>query len=138
MARKSNCWSQYDSLWLLNNYITILLLRITIWRGLNSLGIITNMRAELLAIYHGLRIALDFRDFRMELKSNLLEAQNLIKHGDTSTHEFGVIFEDIMHFLSCKASINISHILCETNNCVDLLAKIDSRDNTQLYILQKH
>lgn len=101
----------------------------------SSLHITMNMQAELSTIYHGLMIALNFKDSRIKLESNSLEAMNIIKHGDTFTHEYGVIFEDIKHLFSYKPSVlSISHILREANKYVDLLTKMDSQGYSDMHL----
>lgn len=51
-----------------------------------SLGISTNMHANLAAIYQGLKIAANLGE---------VKAMCLIKGGDSSTHVFGALLEDI-------------------------------------------
>lgn len=68
---------------------------LTIW----YLNVSTNMHAEL-AICQGLKMVVQLGDANVEFEFDLLEAINLIRNRYVSTHEFGVIIEDIEPILA--------------------------------------
>lgn len=55
------------------------------------INITTSTHAELVAILQGLLTVADMGEMAFVLEINSLEAVNLIKDGDSSTHEFSVI-----------------------------------------------
>lgn len=52
------------------------------------INITTNMQVELTIICQGLKMVVKMEIERIELESNSLKAFNLIRYGDTFTHEF--------------------------------------------------
>lgn len=91
-------------------------------------GISANMHTKLEAIHPSLLIAMELGDIKFEFESNSLETANLIKVGDTSTHEFETIISDIRHMLATRPSIVVRHVFRETNSCAYTLAKMGARD----------
>lgn len=70
-----------------------------------------------------------------ELEIDSLETVNLIRNGDTSTHVFAILIEDIRQILANRSTCKISHILNEANNCTDSLAKMGALNAAHFCIL---
>lgn len=58
-------------------------------------------------------ILVNSEDVVVELEFQSLETVNLIKDEDISSHEFGVIIEDIRQILTTKLTIKIRHVFQE-------------------------
>lgn len=96
------------------------------------------MLIKLETIRQGLLIAMELGDMKLEFELDSLETVNLIKAGDTLTHEFETTINDIRHILDTRLLIVIRHVLREANSCADTLFKISAPGMTRLNIWETH
>lgn len=70
-----------------------------------QISITTNMHVELVVNCQGLLTSLELGAGSFKLETDSLEAVNLIKIEDNSTHEYGIIIKDIRHIFLMKPTI---------------------------------
>lgn len=83
--------------------------------GISSyLGIMSNIIVELGAIHQGMIMTNELGDIIVVLESNSIETMNLIKSGDMSTHQYGVVVEDIRRVLDQKPNLSTAILVLLT------------------------
>lgn len=99
-------------------------------------GISDVLKAELLGIYNGLKLAWDRGYRHLTCYTDSLIAKNLIvEHSDTY-HIYATIIQDIRDLLDLPWRTELLHILREGNQCADHLAKMGAGDDANLRIFE--
>jgi len=89
--------------------------------------------AELTAIYHGLRMAIDMGIYDLACYSDSLLSINLIKGDTPHYHIYVVLVQDIKDMLASN-NFSMHHTLREGNQSADFLAKMSSASDVGFVI----
>ncbi|CAJ2632330.1 unnamed protein product [Trifolium pratense] len=98
------------------------------------LGLKDNTFAELMAIYHGLKIARDLGFSSILCYSDSQTVLDLILKGHSIYHCYAVVITNIQDMLKLNWDITLSHSLREGNFSADWLAKLGSANDTKIKI----
>lgn len=90
--------------------------------------------AELLGIYNGLKLVWERRHRKVLYYIDSLNAKILIFEHDTTYHRYASILQDIRDLMSLPWAIDLCHSLREGNQCADILAKIGASSDNHLQI----
>lgn len=92
------------------------------------------LKAELLAILNGLKLAWE-RGFKvLYCYTDLMHALSLIKEQQGEFHRHATIIQDIRDLLAFPWKVEMHHTLREGNQCADFFAKLGASDTTKLRI----
>lgn len=103
--------------------------------GLNGhIGHSVILKAELLAILNGLKLAWE-RGFKvLYCYTDLMHALSLIKEQQGEFHRHATIIQDIRDLLAFPWKVEMHHTLREGNQCADFFAKLGASDTAKLRI----
>lgn len=90
------------------------------------------LHLELLAVYHGLRLAWERGARRVECQSDSLDAVTLVHSIPCSTHVYASLVWDIKDLLGRDWRVELYHTLREGNACADFLAKFGAHQSHDL------
>lgn len=104
------------------------------WLGgfYGSLGITTNMKAELYAICQGLITAWDLGYRNVLVETDSLEAVHLIEEANSEHDAYGSLLADIRFLMQRNWSLNLIHSRREDSACADILSKLGAEQH-ELY-----
>jgi hypothetical protein len=88
--------------------------------------------AEIMAIWHGLKLCWESGYRKVLCCSDTLLAVNLIKQGVATHHRFANEVHSIRQMLDNDWEVVISHTLREGNACADVLAKMGAISNSPM------
>jgi len=89
--------------------------------------------AELTAIYHGLRMAIDMGIDDLACYSDSLLSINLIKGDTPHYHVYAVLIKNIKDILATN-NFTVYHTLREGNQSADFMAKLGAASNANFFI----
>jgi ribonuclease HI len=98
------------------------------------LGISNNTYAELMAIYQGLNLALNYGCSYICCYSDSRTAIDLISKPLNRFHFYAPVIANIKELLNLDWEVSLSHTLNEGNACADFLAKFGSSNDIKLKI----
>lgn len=87
------------------------------------LGGCTIITAELLAIFQGIKLALDNGYNQIIIESDSKEAVDYLRRGIITSCAFSTLLSDIFRLMSVMEDIKIVHVYREANKVADALAK---------------
>src|ERR1044072_2929243 len=90
---------------------------------------------ELMAIYHGLRLAWEHGFRKVLCLTDSLLSVSLIQTQLSQFHEYAVIVGNIKALLRREWEVRLCHTLREGNMCADFLAKAGARQDHSLEVL---
>jgi ribonuclease HI len=93
-----------------------------------NIGFSNILRAELLAVYHGLVLAWELQIRKLCCYSDSKTAINLITESVNKWYHYAAIFYNIKDILARDWRITISHTLRDGYACADYLAKFEARN----------
>lgn len=88
------------------------------------------LHMELLAMFHGLRIAWDRGARVVECQSDSLEAVTLVNYFPPSRHLYASLIWDIKDLLARVWLVEVIHTLREGNSCADFLVKFGASQDS--------
>ncbi|KAK2358414.1 hypothetical protein QL285_095601 [Trifolium repens] len=91
--------------------------------------------SELMALYHGLRLAWELNIKELICYSDSGTAINLITEPVDEWHHYAAILLNIKDILARDWRVKITHTLREGNACTDFLAKFGAHNNEALSIM---
>jgi ribonuclease HI len=100
-----------------------------------NIGVSNIMLAELLALYHGLRLAWELNIKDLLCYSNYGTAITLLTEPVDEWHHYAAILLNIKDILARDWRVKVTHTLREGNACADFLAKLGARNDAALSIL---
>jgi len=108
------------------------------WLGgfFGSLGLATNVKAELFAICQGLITAWDLGYRTVLVESDSLEAINLIE-ANIEDCAYGGLLADIRSLMQRNWSLDLIHSLRQDNACADILSKLGAEQH-EVYCFLAH
>jgi len=109
------------------------------WLGgfYGSLGLATNVRAELYAICQGLIAAWDLGYRTMLVETDSLEAINLIKEANIEDCAYSGLLADIRSLMQRNWSLDLIHSLRQDNACANMLSKLGAEQH-EVYCFLAH
>jgi len=97
------------------------------------LGGCTIITAELLAIFHGIKLALDKGYNRIIIVSDSKEAVDYLRRGTITFGAFSTLLFDIFRLMLVMEAIKIVHVYREANKVADALAKWGLNQDTSIH-----
>ncbi|KAK8473414.1 hypothetical protein PHAVU_001G128200 [Phaseolus vulgaris] len=109
------------------------------WLGgfYGSLGLATNVKADLFAICQGLITAWDLGYRTVLVETDSLEAINLIKEANIEDCAYGDLLADIRSLMQRNWSLDLIHSLRQDNACADILSKLGAEQH-EVYCFLAH
>lgn len=101
------------------------------------IGEASNLLAELLAIYNGLRLGWQQGWRNVVCESDSLKAVDLNKKADLNFHSYAGVIWDIRVLLHQDWQVEIVHILREANHVADFLTKMGAKSNHHCQVLSQ-
>jgi ribonuclease HI len=98
------------------------------------LGIANNTFAELMALYHGLKIAREAGNNRLFCYSDSKTVLDLLSTDMNSFHCYAATIANIQDLLKLEWDVSVRHSLREGNFCADFLATLGSANEAKLSI----
>lgn len=92
------------------------------------------LKAELLGIFHGMRITWDRGYRNLTCFTDSLNAKILIQEQDINFHRYAAIIQDIRELMNLPWWVELKHTLREGNQCADQLAKRGAYSGEKLQI----
>jgi len=95
----------------------------------------TNMHTKLFTIYHGLHLVWEANISLLICESDSLMVIYLTHQDSAKFHRYGALITKIRAFMSCPWILKFKHTYCEGNACTDSLAKLGSKSQPLLVLL---
>lgn len=94
------------------------------------------LKAELLGIYNGLKLAWGRGITKLLCYTDSLHAKILLTEKSETYHRYASIVQDIRDLLNLPWQADLVHVLREGNQSADHLAKLGAASNVQLQIFE--
>ncbi|KAL4396472.1 hypothetical protein AHAS_Ahas01G0095300 [Arachis hypogaea] len=88
-----------------------------------NIGKVTITKAELWAIYTGLKIVFDMGMEKVQVETDSTCAVNLLQHASTDLHDSTSLIRAIKELQANPGDFRVNHVLREANFSADVLAK---------------
>lgn len=109
------------------------------WKSgfVGSIGLGSNLLAELQAIKNGLQLGWEFGDRRIICETDSLEAIELIDKANMNLHSYARVIMGIMRLLKFEWQVELRYTLREANQVADYLTKMGARSSHTCLVLDR-